>query len=449
MKIKILSASALLLLMANSSCWAKVTELEANKLGDELTLMGAQKAANDSGSIPQYQGGLKQNENSNPLANIYAHEKPLFIITAQNMQQYKHQLSDGQVALFDKYPNSYNMPVYQTHRSAAYPKSIYDKAQKNALTSELVDGGNGLINFDETVPFAIPKNGIEVIWNHVSRYRGGSVERNLATLPVQRDGAFTPVKVRAQLTAPQYLGDGFNQQYDDNILFYYTSSIKSPARLTGNVLLVHETIDQVNQPRMAWIYNAGQRRVRRAPQIAYDAPSQASDGLRTTDQVDMYNGAPNKYQWKLLGKSEVYIPYNAYKLADSNLKYKDIVQAGHINQDFTRYELHRVWKVEATLKQGERHIYGKRTFYVDEDSWQIALADHYDNRNVLWRVAEGHALQFVNANIPWYVSTTNYDLLSGRYLVELNNEENQPFKFGKKVKRKDFTAAALRRSGKR
>ena len=232
-------------------------------------------------------------------------------------------------------------------------------------------------------------------------------------------------------------------------MFYFTQAIKSPARLTGNVLLVHETIDQVEQPRMAWVYNAGQRRVRRAPQIAYDAPRQASEGLSTSDQVDMYNGAPKKYNWKLIGKTEIYIPYNSYKLADPSIKYQDIVQTGHIDQDLTRYELHRVWKVEATLKEGERHVYGKRTFYVDEDTYQIAVADHYDNRDVLWRVAEGHAVQFVNANTPWYGALFSYDLQSGRYVAEVNNEEDDAFLFGNKIKHKNFTASALRRAGKR
>ncbi len=449
MKLQTLTASALFLAVASNGAWAKVAPTEAAKLGGPLTFMGAEAAANASGSIPSYTGGLKQNVNADPLVDIFATEKPLFTITAKNIEQYKAQLTDGQIALFAKYPDTYKMPVYKTHRTAAFPKSIYDKAKKNATTAELVSGGNGMINFDESIPFAIPQSGLEVIWNHVSRYRGGSIERNLATIPVQLNGSFTAVKQRAQLTAPQYLKGGFDKKNDANILFYYTSSVKSPARLTGNVLLVHETIDQIDQPRMAWVYNAGQRRVRRAPQIAFDAPRQAAEGLATSDQVDMYNGAPRKYDWKLLGKTEIYIPYNSYKLANPDIKYQDIVQAGHIDQDLTRYELHRVWKVEATLKEGERHVYGKRTFYVDEDSYQIAIADHYDNRDVLWRVSEGHALQFVNANTPWYVSTTNYDLVSGRYLVELNNEENEPFKFGKQVKRKTFTAAALRRSGKR
>jgi len=449
MNLKNLVTSALLLAVASNSAWAKVSNQQAKKLGAELTLMGAQQAANKSGTIPAFTGGLKADEDANPLTNIYAHETPIFTITAKNLDKYKSNMSDGQLAMFEKFPDTYKMPVYKTHRTAAFPQPVYDKAKKNATRAELVDGGNGMINFDETVPFAIPKTGLEVIWNHVSRYRGGSIQRNSAQFPVQRNGSYTTVKVRSQLTAPQYLKGGINAKKDDNVLFYFTSAIKSPARLTGNVLLVHETIDQVNQPRMAWVYNAGQRRVRRAPQVAYDAPGQASEGLRTSDQVDMYNGAPNKYTWKLLGKKEVYIPYNSYKLADPDVKYSDIVQPGHINQDFTRYELHRVWKVEATLKEDQRHVYGKRVFYVDEDSWQIAISDNYDNRGQLWRASEGHALQFVNANTPWYVSTTNYDLFSGRYMVDLNNEETDPFKFGMQVKRKSFTASALRRSGKR
>ncbi len=448
MNYKSLWASALFLLMSSDTSWARVNSEAASELGKSLTVMGAQKAANKDGTIPEYQGGLPGDENANPLKDIYANEKPLFIITANNLSKYKKHLSEGQKALFKKYPDSYQMPVYKTHRTSRYPQAIIEKAQKNVLTSELLEGGNGIVNFDETVPFAIPQSGLEVIWNHISRYRGGSIERNAALLPIQRNGSYTAVKVRSQLTAPQYLKDGFNQKKDNNILFYYTQAIKSPARLTGNVFLVHETIDQVSQPRMAWNYNAGQRRVRRAPQVSYDAPNAASNGLRTSDQIDMYNGAPDKYDWKLVGKEEIYIPYNSYKLANPKTSYDEIVQVGHINQEFSRYELHRVWKVEATLKEGARHVYAKRTFYVDEDSWQIALADHYDNRGQLWRVAEGHALQFVNANTLWYVSTTSYDLFSGRYLVELNNEETRPFQFGKMIKRKKFTASAIRRQGK-
>ena len=161
----------------------------------------------------------------------------------------------------------------------------------------------------------------------------------------------------------------------------------------------------------------------------------------------MYNGAPDRYNWKLVGKKEMYIPYNAYKLSDTNLKYSDIIKEGHINQSYARYELHRVWHVEATLKDGERHIYGKRTFYMDEDTWQVAVAEQYDTRGKLWRLGEGHAIQFINANTPWYGTILNYDLQAGRYFVELNNEEVDPFVFGKEIAHKNFTPSALRRQG--
>ena len=62
----------------------------------------------------------------------------------------------------------------------------------------------------------------------------------------------------------------------------------------------------------------------------------------------MMNGAPDRYNWKLIGKKEMYIPYNSYELGSPNLTYKDIHTKGHMNQDYARYELHRVWEIEAT-----------------------------------------------------------------------------------------------------
>ena len=447
MKLTLLTLSALVLAVSSSSALAKVSSQQAKQLGGALTNIGAEKAANQTGTIPAYTGGLAHQAGADPFNNIYQHETPLFTITAHNLKQYQANLSDGQIALFKKYPDTYKMPVYATHRTAAYPQRIYDKARKNVTRATLTRDGNGLKNFDETVPFAIPKTGLEVVWNHVSRYRGGSVEVNRALIQVQRSGDYVAVKGRSTLTAPWYLKNGYQAEKDNNVLFYYTYLTKSPARYTGNVTLVHETIDQVAQPRKAWTYNAGQRRVRRAPQVSYDAPR--AGGLSTTDQNDMFNGATDRYNWKLVDKREMYIPYNSYKLADKSAKYSDIIQKNHINQDYTRYELHRVWQVEATLKEGARHIYGKRTLYLDEDSWQIALADHYDNNGQLWRAAEGHSLQFVNSNTPWYVSSTSYDLFAGRYLISLTNEERNPYVFDKEVKRKYFTSAAIRRMGKR
>jgi len=446
---KISTPLLFILAVVQTNVNAKVTPEEAAQLGKELTLIGAEKAGNQAGTIPSYTGGLTADRNVDYRVNIFADEQPLFTITAKNVEQYQDNLSPGQVALLKQYPDTYFIPVYKTHRTASQPQQVLDKAKVNALNTVLLDDGNGLGNFDESIPFAIPKSGLEVIWNHITRYRGGNVARNFSMIPVQRNGSFTPVKLVTEFSSPQYISDGYDENKDDNILFYYTSKITSPARLSGTLLLIHETIDQIKAPRKAWTYNPGQRRVRRAPNVAYDAPNNGSDGLRTTDQVDMFAGSPMRYNWKIIGKKELYIPYNSYDLANPDLEYDDMVQANHVDQNLTRYELHRVWQIEASIKDNTRNIYSKRVFYIDEDSWQISIADLYDDKNILWRVSEAHQLQYAVGNTNFVSAEIYHDLMAERYLALLSNEIKEPIVFEQQSSRKDFSLGALRRSGKR
>ncbi len=444
---KTLLITSALALSISGIVQAGVSSQEAARLGQDLTPAGAEKAGNAAGTIPAWTGGLSSS--ADRYTNPYENEKPLFTITAQNADQYKDKLSPGQLAMLAKYADTFQMNVYPTHRSAAMPQKLYETIAQNATNASLIENGNGIAGAVEAVPFPIPANGLEVIWNHMTRFRGGSLERTFVQVPVQANGAFTAVKINEKMAWPTYLSDAYDPKTDDNILFYFVQEVQAPARLTGNVLLVHETMNQITQPRQAWTYNAGQRRVRRAPQIAYDAPGTATDGQRTTDNLDMFNGAPDRYNWKLIGKQELYIPYNSFKLADRGLKYDDILQVGHLNPELTRYELHRVWKVEATLKEGARHVYAKRTFYIDEDSWQAAIVDHYDGRGELWRVGEEHEFQYRDVDVPWTVAEMLYDLQSGRYLAgSLTNEEGIGFDFTKRFKHNDFTPQAIRRLGK-
>ena len=429
--------------------FAKVSSEEAAKLGNELTPMGAVKAGNKAGTISAWENGVVTQNADGTYKDPYAKEKPLFVITAKNMAEHKDKLSPGMQAMLKMYPETYKVPVYPTHRPVEFSQDIYGKAKKNATSAELVDGGNGITGFDELAPFPIPKSGIEVIWNHLTRYKGGSYESHSMQAVVQPNGAFIPVRLHDYWVAPYGLEEGFDAEKDDNILFYFMRRALTPARMTGNVLLVHETMDQVREARRAWGYNAGQRRVRRAPTVAYDGPGFAAEGTRTADNADMYNGAPDRYEWKLIGKKEMYVPYNSYKLADKKLKYDDIINKGHIDQDLTRYELHRVWQVEATLRDGARHIYAKRVFYIDEDSWQAVLLDHYDARGNLWRVAEGHLTYNSNEKLTNMAGEMLYDLQSGRYIaMNLTNEEKVGYNYSYVTKRRTFTPSALRRAGK-
>ncbi|MHA7815282.1 MAG: DUF1329 domain-containing protein [Pseudohaliea sp.] len=447
-----LALAGILAAGAGSALAALSPEELARLGGDELTPMGAERAGNEEGTIPPWTGGLRELPEDyvegERLVDPFADDEVLFTITAENADQYADKLTPGQLAMFERYPDTFRMPIYPTRRSARYPDSEFQRILDTAADVELVPGGNGIENYGGTIPFPIPHNGLEAIWNHVTRYRNDSgLSRRYIQAPVQENGAFAPVLFEDESLPGARIAP---EEYP-NLLFVFLQRVLAPARLEGDVLLVHEFINQVKDPRAAWVYNAGQRRVRRAPNIAYDGPGTASDGLRTADDLDMFNGAPDRYNWELVGKREVYIPYNSYQLRRGDLKYTDIIKAGHMNPDYLRYELHRVWVVESRLKEGERHIYARRTFYIDEDSWQISLIDHYDGRGELWKFKEGHKIMHYQVAVPWLAAESLHDLISGRYVViGLDNEEDgYQYNFDYRGDFNDFTPSALRRAGRR
>ena len=380
----------------------------------------------------------------------FAADKVVYTVTKANLEQYKSLLSPGQLALFNLYPDTFKMNVYPTHRSASYPQYVYDATKEIAGKAELVQGGNGIINAAIGIPFPIPANGLEAIWNHIVRFRGVAATRNGGQAAPTATGAYTLIGFDEQIMF-KYSDQKATAEalQAENILFRFKQGVTSPARLAGTALLVHETMDQVKTPRQAWTYNTGQRRVRRAPNVAYDAPGTASDGLRTTDDFDMFNGSPDRYNWKLVGKKEMYIPYNSYKLHSKDAKYADILKPGHINPEYVRWEKHRVWQVEAQLKDGMRHVYGKRVFFIDEDSWQIHVADLYDNRNELYRVAVAHGLNYYEVPTHWSTLEVYHDLNSRRYIAIGLDNEDKMYDFSVKLSDNDFTPAALRREGTR
>ncbi len=440
--------------LASTVVNAKISAADAGKLGKELTPMGAVQAANTDGSIPEWSGGITKapagyKEGDHHL-DPYPNDKVQYSITAKNMADYKNLLTPGQMKLFTTYPDSFKMDVYQTRRSASYPEHVYKAVKDNATRAELVEGGNGIKNAAVGIPFPVPQNGLEAIWNHIVRYRGEAIVRQGGQAAPTASGDYTYVGFDDQLLLPYDVkGVTPTDLEKTNILFKFKQKVTEPARLAGTALLVHETMDQIKTPRQAWTYNTGQRRVRRAPNVAYDAPGSASDGLRLTDDFDMYNGAPNRYNWSLKGKQELLIPYNDYRLHSDKVKYDDILQPGHINPDLVRYEKHRVWVVEANLKDNTRHTYKKRVFYIDEDSWQVAIVDIYDNRDELYRVAVAHGLNYYEVPTQWSTLEVYHDFQSRRYIAMGLDNEAKMYDFSVKLKEKSFTPSALRREGRR
>ena len=455
MKKTLLGAGGLALSLLASSVMAQgLTQAEIDSLGGPvLTPVGAERAGNAAGTIPEWTGGLGPDAGrmvgDNFQSNPFAGEQPQFVITAQNYQQYRDNLTPGHIAMFERYPETFQMPVYASQRTVGYPQEVYDQVKATAGQARLVNGGDGIENFSHgTFAFPIPKAGAEVVWNHNTRYRVNIKRWYMQAMP-QTNGSYTLIKLEEEVGYPQYMPD-VDASSIPNTLLFFKQRVNAPARLAGNVLLVHDTLDQLKEPRMAWVYNAGQRRVRRAPQVAYDGPGTASDGMRTSDNFAMYNGAPDRYDWTMVGKKEVFIPYNSYMMTQRDVTYDDVLKPGHINPEHTRFELHRVWEVQGNVKAGQRHIYAQRNFFVDEDSWLIAHADHYDGRGTLWRVGEGHVGFNYVQKLPGYSIETLYDLLAGRYIaLGMYTEEVSAPQYDFQPSYNQFTPAALRASGVR
>ena len=446
-----ISAFALGALLASSSAFAAVSPDEAARLAKDLTPLGAERAGNADGSIPAWTGGITQAPAGYTPGmhhpDPYAADQPLYVITGANCEQYKDKLTAGSLALLKAYPD-YKVPVYPTHRSASVPQYVYDATFANATRAQLVHDGNGVEGAIIGVPFPIPQNGQEVMWNFLLRFRGVSAIRHIAQAAPTRGGDYTLVDFNEKFLF-NYCVPGMTEAKLNNTVFYFMQEVTAPARLAGYILLVQETLDQVKEPRRAWTYNPGQRRVRRAPEVAYDNPGTAADGMRTSDQLDMFNGALDRYTWTLVGKREMIVPYNSYKLHSDKVKYKDILKPLHINQDLTRYELHRVWVVEAKLKPDTSHIYHRRTFYIDEDSWQVLAVDQYDSRGQLWRVSEAHCINYYEVPCFWSTLEVHTDLLAGRYLAFGLQNEGPAYDYSAHFTADDFTPDSLRREGLR
>ncbi len=406
-----------------SSAGAGVSDEQAARLGADLTPMGAERAGNAEGTIPAWTGGITQPppsyEEGGWHEDPYQEDAPLFTISAANLEEHAAQLSEGQKALLLAYPDTWRMRIYPTRRSASYPEWVYEASRSNATNAQLVLEGKGSVaDAKVSSPFPIPQSGVEVVWNHTLRFRGVRVSRGVGSAAVTRRGNYSVVVSQQEIGVPYAApSDTAFKRAHPNVMLAFKTKIIAPSLRSGDGLLVIEPIDQTRDPRKVWNYSRALRRVLRNPYFAYDHPAPDSGGLRTVDELDIFNGPPDRFEWQLVGKRELYVPYNAYRLHGDDVEPDEILRVGHIEPELARYELHRVWVVEGRLKEGQRHVYSRRVFYVDEDSWQILAADSYDSEGRLWRVAEAHALNYYEVPVLWDTLQVYHDLRERRYFV--------------------------------
>ncbi|MES2490320.1 MAG: DUF1329 domain-containing protein [Pseudomonadota bacterium] len=442
MKSRVVIIAAALSFAVPSLVLAKVGADQAAQLGKQLTPVGATAAGNSDGTIPAWTPAKQKGKLTGEYASDAAieAEKPLYTITSGNIDKYGDKLSEGHKYLLKTF-KSYKMNVYPSHRNVAWPDFIYKATAVNATNCALV-GTDNPDNCKQGFPYPIPQTGAEVIWNHRLKWRGDTVRRNNDQMIVDSSGKYQ----LAQLTEdvkflyaneknPVPLTNG------KGLFLYYLSKIVSPARTAGTMILVNESGGTGATGRAAWLYAPALKRIRRAPAVCCDNPYEGTDGQQFYDQVDMFNGVLERYTWKLQGKREMLVPYNNFKA--SRAKYDDLARPNHLNADVPRYETHRVWVVEATLKPGERHTYAKRVFYVDEDSWSILMVDCYDGKGALFNFQEGMGTPQSNVLTHFTVPEVIYHFDSGRYFVTALSAQGRPNDYSVQYPDGFFTDSAV------
>jgi hypothetical protein len=408
-----------------ASGMAAVSAEEAARLKSDLTPLGAEKAGNKDGSIPAWTGGyttpIPGDKPGGRRGDPFKDEKPLYSITSQNMAQYADKLTDGTKALLKKYPD-FRVDVYETHRTAVAPQWVYDNTFKNAtkgrLEGEVVKDAYG------GVPFPIPKNGTEVMWNHVLRWHGSDWGMLASEYQVTADGrTVLTSEAEMQLQMPYYFEGGSiaDIQKRGNVYWRIRLVNVAPPIRAGEAILGGTATDFND---LAWVYLTGQRRVRKLPNPCCDTPAPATAGVMMFDELYLFSSRMDRFDWKLVGKQEMLIPYNVNRLLQPKTD-AEVIGKGFFKPEHMRWELHRVWVVDATLRAGQRHQVSHSRYYCDEDTWQCVLADRWDANGQLWRTL--FSINFVAPDVPGTVTGPfgMVDLLSGQaFLADVINSKS-------------------------
>lgn len=437
--------AALALAAAASQVQAAPSAAEIAQLGTNLTPWGAEKAGNADGSIPPYTGGLTQ-----PPANYdpakpgwrpdpFAADKPLYTIDGKNMAQYASKLSPGTAELMRKYP-TFRIDIYPTRRSAAYPQEVLDNSVANASRCSLNEFG-GLQNTENCrggIPFPLPKTGQEVVWNIFARYYGKAIEYQWSANYVKPSGeVVSPSVTNRQEVSGFYYGEPVDWRG------FTRTEYTAPARLRGQATLWTDMYEKLD--RRSWTYSPGTRRVRLSPDLAADTPIGALGGAVVYDEAYLFDGNFERFDFKLVGKQEMYIPYNNYKLiyADANSPCsasKELLQPNHPNPECIRWELRRVWHVKATLKPGQRHVFSERDIYVEEDAWYGGLHEGRDSAGKLYHVSPVTIAPSYDIKAPAQGTAVSFDFSSGIYVYNaLGANGNRPVEPPKPTQMRDST----------
>ena len=411
---------------------AAVSDQQAAQLKSRLTPVGAERAGNTDGTIPPWTGGYIVNmpgyREGAPRSDPFAAEKPLFAISASNYRDYADKLPEGAKRLFEKNPD-YRMDIYPTHRSAAAPDWVYDNIFRNATRAHAAPEGiaYGIAGAAGGVPFPIPHNGDEAVWNHLLAFWGPARELTVSSYVVPQNHVVERASAYKEIADfPYYYRDATPDSFGG----YYFKTLHvavAPAARVGESYLNWQPINTSRYDFAAWRLLPGEHRVRKAPGISYDVPDIDAAGFMSLDEYYMFFGGLDHYEFKILGKREMYVPYNNNRLYTCPVN--EVLGPSHANSDELRYELHRVWVIDGTLASGKHDIVAHRRLYLDEDTWLAVYSDSWDEKGNLWKF--GQATMYLMPDLPAVIvgSQFDYDFELGGYAYGFAfNDEPQAYK---------------------
>lgn len=411
---------SLLLLLILSFClihptYAAISADSAARLQDELTPIGAIRAGNRSQGIPQWEGGLSRSPGEQPpvpvqpYPNPFADDEPLYTITPSNWKRYQAQLTPGQQALLQHYP-AYQLVVYPTRRSAAFPETFYQATQQLATTAQLTPTGTLAAPRLDGIPFPLPRNGQEALWNYQLRHQGQWLTRRLFQAIPSKQPYFTLTWIE------RWRFNTVLTPETATTVWQYQQHLQSPALLADQRRWLHAPRALNQQPIAAWLQLSEDSRARRLPTLDGAQTLPFSDGLQTLAHWPALHLSSQLYELQLTGRQVLFMPYNAYAL--QAVATDSLLAEQHLNQTLPRYEQHRVWVVMATRKDTAALArYHTQTLYFDEDSWHLLGVELYDAAGKLVQVIEHHPMVFYDIPTFGTVLTVVYDLVQQRYLV--------------------------------
>ena len=462
MRLIVSTAAALALSLSSVGATAQMSAENVARLGKDLNPIGGIKAGSEDGFLPEWTGnvvglpeGLQWDGPGTPYPDPWPDETPLFEISKDNMEQYRARLSPGQIAMFETYPETFRMPVYPGHREFAYYPKYYDKVRYNAENSALINDDEGIEGFVGGAAFPVPSTGPEVVW--FTRTTGAYETRDgeYSDIAVFSNGTRSTRRSRFLEESPYASRKNpINAEYEypklGEFAGYIMTYVTRPARDKGLITAVLEPYDYSKNEREVWRYLPGSRRVRRAPTVGFDTPD-GPGGLKTVDEVRGFNGSMERFDWKLIGRQEVFVPYHNYRFDDPELSYDELLTKFHANPAYMRYELKRVWVAEATLREGERHIYGKRRIYVDEDTGFTVITENYDGHGELWKVVLTNNIYDYGGQAYARRAQMYHDLRAGAYTADRMINDSAPLLYDVNPVKgpSHFSPSNIRKLGKR